>query len=121
MTKSPDDPAWRVPVRWQEIPDTGRHFDLDADERLRSAIAQVAGLATLPRLSAAFDVTRHGRDGLHVVGQVSATVGQVCIVTLEPVENELEEAVDLVFVPGAAGEPAKVTDPEGTEVPPDDG
>ena len=44
---------------------------------------------------------RHGRDGLRVVGQVSATVGQVCVVTLEPMERGLEEPVDLMFSPQA--------------------
>jgi hypothetical protein len=47
-------------------------------------------------------VSRHGTEGLRVVGRVCATVGQVCVVTLDPIENEVEEMVDLVFVPGAA-------------------
>ena len=58
----------------------------------RAAMAKRAGLAALPRLEASFDVTRHGRGGLHVVGRVSATVGQTCVVTLEPIENEIDEA-----------------------------
>jgi len=33
---------------------------------------------------------------------VSATVGQTCVVTLEPIENEIDEAIDLVFAPGDA-------------------
>ncbi len=84
-----------------EIPEAGRHVELVADENARKAIAQAAELRELPRLAAAFDVTRRGRDGLQVVGQVSATVGQTCVVTLEPMENEVEEAIDLVFAPSA--------------------
>jgi hypothetical protein len=38
---------------------------------------------------------------LHVVGRVSATVGQDCVVSLDPIDNGVEEMVDLVFVPGA--------------------
>jgi uncharacterized metal-binding protein YceD (DUF177 family) len=56
----------------------------------------------LPRLDAGFDVAPHGRSGLHVIGRVSATVGQSCVVSLEPIENEIDEAVDLVFTPAAA-------------------
>ncbi|MGA7490050.1 MAG: DUF177 domain-containing protein, partial [Xanthobacteraceae bacterium] len=56
----------------------------------------------LPRLEADFEVTPHGHGGLRVVGRVSATVGQTCVVTLEPVENEIDEAIDVVFVPAAA-------------------
>jgi uncharacterized metal-binding protein YceD (DUF177 family) len=93
---------WRVPVTLSEVPETGRHLDLVADAQVRAAIAKLAGLAALPRLNASFDVTRHRRDGLRIVGQVSATVGQTCVVTLEPIENEIEESIDLVFVPAAA-------------------
>jgi hypothetical protein len=90
---------WSVPVALQEVPETGRHLDIAADERARAAIAKLAGLRSLPRLAAVFDVTRRGRDGLRVVGSVSATVGQTCVVTLEPIENEIDEAIDLVFAP----------------------
>jgi Large ribosomal RNA subunit accumulation protein YceD len=93
---------WSVPIAFTDVPETGRHFDLSADERTRSAIAELAGLRALPRLEAAFDVSRRGRDGLHVAGRVSATVGQTCVVTLDPVDNEIEEQVDLAFAPAMA-------------------
>jgi hypothetical protein len=93
-----------VPVALADVPETGRRFELSADERARAAVARLAGLRTLPRLEAAFDVSRRGRDGLRVAGRVSATVGQTCIVTLEPVDNEIEEQVELAFAPAAAAE-----------------
>src|SRR5258708_27004335 len=91
------DRPWSVPVAGGEVPDTGGHFDLVPDERLRDAGARLAGLSALPRLAASFDVTPHGRNGLRVVGRVSASVGQTCVVTLEPIENEIDESIDLVF------------------------
>jgi uncharacterized metal-binding protein YceD (DUF177 family) len=94
--------AWNVPLSISDVPEGGRHLDLAADARARAAVAALAGLAALPRLEASFDVTRHGRGGLRVVGHVSATVGQTCVVTLEPLENEVEEDIDVVFVPAAA-------------------
>jgi hypothetical protein len=105
---------WSVPVTLHEVPLTGRRFELAADEAARAAIAKSADLRALPRLEAAFDVSRHGADGLRVVGRVCATVGQVCVVTLDPIENEVEEMVDLVFVPGtgAAADAAGRIDPE---------
>src|ERR1700691_3784889 len=90
---------WRVPVALADVPETGRHFDLVADEATRAAVRQAAGLRDLPRLQAQFDVTPHGADGLHVAGQVWATVGQNCVVTLEPLDNEIAEAIDLLFAP----------------------
>jgi uncharacterized metal-binding protein YceD (DUF177 family) len=92
-------PAWHMPVRAEDIPAAGQRFELTADTATRARLATAAGLLALPRLAALFEVTRHGRHGLHVAGTVSASVQQTCVVTLEPVENDLEEAVDLTFVP----------------------
>ncbi len=64
------------------------------------SIAELAALRELPQLSAVFDLTREGA-GVHVCGQVSARVGQTCVVTLEPVESAVEEAVDLKFAPAS--------------------
>jgi cytochrome b pre-mRNA-processing protein 3 len=87
---------WHIPVALEDVPETGQHFDLTADARVRAAVAKVAGLRELPRFEASFDVTRRG-GGLHVAGSISATVGQTCVVTLEPLANEVEETIDLVF------------------------
>jgi uncharacterized metal-binding protein YceD (DUF177 family) len=102
---------WSVPVAVEDIPDTGQHIDIEAPAAVRPAVAALAGIRDLPRLSAAFDLTRLG-PGVHVTGRVSARVGQICVVTLEPIESEVEEAVDLKFDPAAANvadKPAKST------------
>jgi uncharacterized metal-binding protein YceD (DUF177 family) len=96
---------WSVPVDVEDIPDTGLHVEIDAPEAVRAALVMLASLRELPRLSAVFDVARQGA-GARVTGQVSARVRQTCVVTLEPVESDLEEPVDLVFAPASA-EPAK--------------
>jgi len=92
---------WSVPVTLQDVPEDGLQLELKADEATRAAVAKSAGLRALPRLKASFEVKRHPGNGLHVIGHVSATVGQDCVVTLDPVENELEEQVDLLFLHGA--------------------
>jgi hypothetical protein len=97
---------WSVPVRLDEVPETGLHMDIEADAAARAAVAAAVGVNEVTGLTAAFDVARHGRDGLRVVGTVSARVHQTCVVTLEPVENDIEEQVDLVFAPPSALGPA---------------
>ncbi|MBX9840241.1 MAG: DUF177 domain-containing protein [Xanthobacteraceae bacterium] len=92
---------WSVPVVVAEVPDTGRSLELAPDEAQRRAIAAAADILELPRCAASFDLTRHGTDGLRVVGRVSATVTQRCVVTLEPVENQVDEEIDLLFQPQA--------------------
>jgi uncharacterized metal-binding protein YceD (DUF177 family) len=90
---------WSQRVAVSDVPEGGKRFQLVADEAKRAEVAQLTGLRSLPRLQAAFDVARHGSDGLRVEGEVSATVGQNCVVTLEPLDNEVREEIDLVFAP----------------------
>ncbi len=96
----PESPPWQVPVARDDIAEAGQHFALAANAEERAAVARMAGLRDLPRLEADFDVTRQGA-GLRVIGRVSATIGQNCVVTLEPLANEVEEQVDLLFIPPA--------------------
>jgi uncharacterized metal-binding protein YceD (DUF177 family) len=91
-------PIWTMPVRVEDVPEEGAHFELSADDKIRTEIAALAGLRALPRIVGSFDVTRSGQ-GLRVVGEVAATAGQTCVVSLEPVENEIREHIDLVFAP----------------------
>lgn len=98
---------WHVPVAVEDVAETGERFYLVADADIRAAVAQLAGLRDLPRLQANFEVKRHGTEGLHVAGRVSATVGQSCVITLEALANEIEEDIDLLFLPQAVAAPAE--------------
>ncbi|MGB6569733.1 MAG: hypothetical protein WBF02_20775, partial [Xanthobacteraceae bacterium] len=55
-SEKPAAAPWQVPVAMDDIPETGRHFDLTADAGVRAAVARVAGLRDLPRLQASLDV-----------------------------------------------------------------
>jgi hypothetical protein len=114
-------PHWLVPVTVDEIPEEGgQRFDLVADAPTRAAVARIAGLRDLPRLEANVEVTRYGAGGLRVAGRILATVGQTCVVTLEPLTNEIDEEVAVAFAPqvarqagetGSAKEAADATEP----------
>jgi len=91
---------WSVPVAVDEIPDSGLHVEIEAAPAVRAAVAELAGLREVTQLAATFDLARRGA-GVHVTGRVHGRVGQTCVVTLDPVQNEIDEAVDLVFAPGA--------------------
>jgi uncharacterized metal-binding protein YceD (DUF177 family) len=123
MTEPKAKPLWSVPVALAAIPESGRRFELTADESMRAALAKLAGLRALPSLRATFDVGRHGARGLRVSGRVEAVVGQTCSVTLEPMENKVVEKVDLLFLPpgepaaedGPAPSDAEIIDPDAPE------
>jgi uncharacterized metal-binding protein YceD (DUF177 family) len=94
---------WHVPVRLEDVPETGLHVDLIADEHVRAGLAALAGVSGVPRLEAAIDVARYG-NGLRATGRLSATVDQTCVVTLEPMENQVEELIDVIFAPSSTGD-----------------
>jgi len=90
---------WRVPVTVAQIPDTGLHRDIEADRPVREAMAELAGLREILSANASLDVTPKGGGRFHVGGRVRARVGQTCVVTLDPIENDIDEEVDLIFAP----------------------
>lgn len=103
-------------MRLDEIPELGRHVDLEAGADVRAALAAPVGVNAIERLTASFDLTRQGRDGLHVSGAVQATVRQACVVTLEPVVNTIDEAIEVDYAPpNEAKKAAEVVDPEDDE------
>lgn len=98
-------PTWSVPVMVDDIPETGLHREIEAPEAARTAIAKLAAVRDVSRLTAVFDLTRRGA-GVDVVGRVRAQVGQTCVVSLEPMETVVDEAIDVRFAPQAAAEVA---------------
>ena len=117
--------AWRSPVTVAQIPDTGLHRELEASAAERRAMADVAGLRDVLSAHADFDVEPKSGGRVQVTGRVRARVGQTCVVTLDPIESEIDEEVDLTFAPEAEarrledlieegqgdGEPPDVADP----------
>lgn len=97
MTERPD--PWRVPVAVAQVPETGLHRDIDAEAPTRRAIAEIAGLREVLSVQASFDVTPKSGGRFQVVGFVRARIGQTCVVTLDDIENEIDEAIDLTFAP----------------------
>ena len=90
---------WNVPVSVDDIPEGGLRIEAEAPADVRAQVVKLANLRDLPYLSAVFDLTRRGR-GVHVAGQVKARVGQTCVVTLDPLERDLDEPINLLFAPG---------------------
>lgn len=112
---------WSVPVDVEDIGEAGLHKEIEAPADVRAALAETAGLRDVTRLKATFDLTRHGTR-VDVLGQVNATVGQTCVVTLEAVDSEIDEAVELVFAPmssGATAEPRSGGQRKGDDEPPE--
>lgn len=90
---------WRVPVAVAQIPEAGLHRDIQADQTVRAALADMGGLREVLSAQASFDIAPKSGGRFHVLGRVRARVGQTCVVTLDPIENDIDEPIDLIFAP----------------------
>src|ERR1700751_1043771 len=97
-SEKPHDP-WHAYVPVAQIPDTGLHRDIEAAQAARQAMAEVAGLREVSSARGSFDLKHRSGGPNHVTGRAQAKLGQTCVVTLDPIENEIDEAVDLIFAP----------------------
>jgi uncharacterized metal-binding protein YceD (DUF177 family) len=98
MSKRQTSWPWNVPLAVADIPAEGQPQHLAADAQARAAIARLAGLPEISRLEADVEAIPHGKDGIRVTGRVSATVTQTCVVTLEPMQSEIDEAIDVLYL-----------------------
>jgi hypothetical protein len=90
---------WRAPVVVAQIPETGLVVDIEANAAQRQKMAEIAGLRDIAAARAHFELALQ-RDGrVHVTGRLQARIGQTCVVTLDPIENDIDETIDLVFAP----------------------
>jgi uncharacterized metal-binding protein YceD (DUF177 family) len=90
---------WRVPIVVAQIPDTGLHRAFEASDAVCAAMAEMAGLREIMAANASFDLKLKSGGRVHVTGEVHARVGQTCVVSLDPVENAIDEVIDLMFAP----------------------
>jgi len=97
--KSDRPDPWRVPVNVMQIPERGLHREIEADAAARRAMAEIGGLRNVQSAQASFDVTPKSGGRFHVAGHVRARIGQTCVVTLEDIESEIDEEIDLMFAP----------------------
>ena len=86
--------------RWFDVASVtggGTTFRIVASAAEREAIAADCGLPGIDALAAAFLVAREGPDGARVTGSVTARIRQICVLSLDEFETDLDEPVDLRF------------------------
>jgi hypothetical protein len=86
-------------VRIDEIPADGRAIRIEAGDDERRALAEQLGIPEVAAFTAELNVRPLGGGAFSVSGQVRASVVQTDIVTLDPVEQQLNESIDLRLVP----------------------
>lgn len=89
------------PIAAATIPTTGTLIEVEASPEERTAIARDFGLLELRSFRASIDA-RRGGDSVLLEGRLKATVFQACVVTLAPVEQEIDVGFQRRFVRGMA-------------------
>jgi hypothetical protein len=82
-----------------EIPAAGRTIRIVPDPVEIAALVAELGLIDLKDLSVDLRLKPIGRDGLRVTGELTASVVQPCVVTLEPVTTRIETPVEATYAP----------------------
>lgn len=86
-------------IRLDSMPVAGRDIDIAVEREAREAIAAQIEVTAVDRLQVKLHAVRF-RGGIRVSGQLRALVTQPSVVSLEPVTEDIVEAVDRVFLPG---------------------
>lgn len=93
------DLPWSFPILVSQLPEAGLQQALEATPAERERLTAAAGVNAVLHATATFDVTPGAAGQVNVTGRVRARVEQTCVVSLDPVENDIDEAITAVFAP----------------------
>jgi hypothetical protein len=93
----PDEIAWEHAVH--DIPEAGLRVERSATAAECEAVARSLDLLACRRLTARYTVTPKAGGLVHASGSVEAEVEQACVVTLEPLVNEVADNFRVDFWP----------------------
>jgi hypothetical protein len=93
----PGELAWEHAV--QDIPEAGLAVERSATSDECDAIARVLDLLRCFSLTARYALTPRGGGHVHLAGTVEAQVEQSCVVTLEPLVNEVAASFSVDYWP----------------------
>ena len=120
-----DETPFSYPVKVGHISANPVEVRLAADDRELEGLAKLWNVLSVPKLEADLKIARWKRDGVRLKGNVRAKIVQACVVTLDPVESDIDEEFEQIFVPEGsklarvppvdAGE--MVLDPDGADLP----
>lgn len=93
----PGELAWEHAV--QDIPEAGLAVERAASPEECDAIASALDLVACRSLMARYTIAPRGEGHVHVSGSVSAEVEQTCVVTLEPLVNQVADSFSVDYWP----------------------
>ncbi|EJF81243.1 Uncharacterized ACR, COG1399 [Candidatus Bartonella washoeensis] len=91
--------ALAYPISVRSLPLKGIRVHICADQRECAHLAKNHDLVEVKFCEGEFHVLPWKKRGVRVKGLLRARIIQLCVITLEPLENSLHENIEVVFVP----------------------
>jgi hypothetical protein len=95
--KTPDI-AWSHPITVATLPSTSR-LVLEADHEARARIAKSLGLHAVDGLAARLEIDVAENGLISIGGRIEAAIQPICVVTLDPFPQAIDEPVAIRFAP----------------------
>jgi uncharacterized metal-binding protein YceD (DUF177 family) len=102
MVKSPAEPEFARPVVIEDIGPEGLEIEIEANPGERKRLGERFGLLSLDLLTARlYLAVSPSGVSVRVSGRFHAKFSQECVVSLEPVESDVDESLEAEFGPAA--------------------
>ena len=92
-------PEFSRPLPLGAVPQSGRRLSLEATPAECAALAARFDILTLDSLAAELQLTVEEEGTVRVEGRITASLAQACIVTLEPVAQQVDHEVAFRLLP----------------------
>jgi uncharacterized metal-binding protein YceD (DUF177 family) len=122
---SHDSSAFSFPVKVGHVSANPVTVTISADQTDLAKLKAQWDVLDVRAFDAEIAIGRWKRDGVRLKGRVRTTIEQACVVTLDPVEQHIDEEVETVFLPENSRLAKRMTDgsgemfldPEGPDLP----
>jgi len=88
-----------------EVAETPRSYEHTANDQQRKSLSDAFGLLTCDSFHTTYELKAISGARVALVGRIQAEGTQACVVTLESVPFQVDENVDVTFVPAKSQEP----------------
>ncbi|MDF1607143.1 YceD family protein [Hoeflea sp. YIM 152468] len=109
----PGDKAYGFPVKVSHVSANPFIVRISASAAELAQLAAQWGVPEVQTFAVEATLGRWKREGVRIKGHVSASIVQDCVVTLDPVSQQIEEDFETVFLPENSRLAARVMDGKG--------
>jgi uncharacterized metal-binding protein YceD (DUF177 family) len=95
-------PPFSRMARVDQLPDGGLDLTFEAKPEECAALAALSGLVSVGKIVATFHLSQKPGRRVNVSGEVTGSVTQTCVISLEPFEADFNETIDVDFMPEEA-------------------